>query len=101
MAFGAFLLFAYAKVSKKRLYRSREDDSPSILSEAIRCRRFESIIHHLHFSDNLRIDPNDRLCKLMPLLDHLAKKFLDLEVVEEHLPVEKFMNSYFGRNYAK
>ena len=103
VVFGAFLLSGYSKYPNKRpfdFYWSKEDDSPFILSKASRCRRFESIIHHLHFNDDLRINPDDRLYKLRPLLDYLAKKFLDLGVVKEHLLVEKFMIPYFGRHYA-
>ena len=62
---------------------------------------FKSIIHHLHFNDNLRINSNKRLYKLTPFLDHLAKKFLNLGVVEEHLSVVESMIPYFGRHYSK
>ena len=47
--FGAFLLSGYAKYLNKRLYWTKEDDNPSILSKTIQCRRFEIIIHYLHF----------------------------------------------------
>ena len=47
------------------------------------------MIHHLHFNDNLRIDHDDLLYKLRPLLDHLAKKFLDLGAVEQHPSVDQ------------
>lgn len=98
---GALLLSGYAKYPNKRLYWSRECDTPSILSDAMRCRRFEAILHHFHLNDNSKIDPNDRLYKLRPMLDHFSKKFLELSVLDEHLSIDESMIPYFGRHFAK
>lgn len=101
VVFGAFLLSGYAKYPNKRLYWSREKDSPEILSEAIRCNRFEDIIHHIHFNDNQQNDGTKRLYKLSPLLDHLQKKFMELNALDEHLSIDESKIPYYGRHFAK
>ena len=57
--FGGFLLSGYAKYPNKRLYWSKENDTPSILAEAMPCNRFEIILLHIHFNDNAAIDKED------------------------------------------
>lgn len=99
--FGGFLLSGYTKLPDKRLYWSRESDTPTILSEAIRCNRFEEIIHNVHFNDNTLHDGTDRLYKLRPLLDHMQKKFLEMNALDEHLSVDESMIPYYGRHFAK
>lgn len=59
VVFGGFLLSGYAKYPDKRLYWNRDSDTPEILRDAIRCRRFEDILHHMHFNDNTKIDAKD------------------------------------------
>ena len=81
--------------SSKRLFWSREDGNPSILSNAIRYTSFKAINHHLHFNDNSRINSDYCLYKLRPLLNYPAKKFLDLGVNKDHLSLKEFMASYF------
>ena len=96
--FGGFLLSGYAKYPNKKLYWSKENDTPSILAEAMRCNRFEIILRHIHFNDNAAIDKEDKLYKLRPLLNHL---FLELGTLEEHLCIDESMIPYYGRHYPK
>lgn len=98
---GAFMLSGYAKYPDKRLYWSKDSDTPTILCDAIRCRRFEDIIHNMHFNDNTQIDREDRLYKLRPLLEHLQSKFLVLNPLDEHLSIDESMIPYYGRHFAK
>ena len=99
--FGGFLLSGYAKYPNKRLYWSKENGTPSIFAEAMRCNKFEIILHHIHFNENVAIDKEDRLYKLRLLLSHLSQKFLELVTLEEHLCNDELMISYYGRHYAK
>ena len=95
VVFGVFLLSGYAKFPNKRLYWSREKDTPEIVKEAIRCNRFEDIIHHVHFNDSQQIKRNNKLYKLQPLLDHLQHKFLIFNSLDENLSVDESMNPYY------
>jgi len=98
---GGFLLSGYAKYTNKRFYWNRDSDCPTILSDAIRCNRFEDILHHIHFNNNQQNDGQDRLYKLRPLLDHMQRKFLALNPLEEHLSIDESMIPYYGRHFAK
>ena len=40
--------------------------------------RFEKIHQYLHFNDNMKIDPIDRVYKAKPLFDHLNTCFRQL-----------------------
>ena len=99
--FGGLLLSVYAKYSNKKLYWSTNTAAPTILSDAIRCRRCELTLRHIHLNDNSQLEASDRLYKLRPLLDHLQNQFVEMYQLEEHLSVDKSMIPYFGRNYAK
>lgn len=98
---GSFMLSGYAKYPKKRMYWSRESDSPTNLSDAIHCNRFENILHNFHLNDNSKLDPYDRLYKTRPLLNHLSNKYLELNVLEDNLSVDECMVPYFGSHFAK
>ncbi|XP_060801591.1 piggyBac transposable element-derived protein 3-like [Amyelois transitella] len=100
--FGAMLLSGYAKLPCKRLYFSKENDVPKILSDSIRCNRFEAILQHLHFNDNTFLsDSSDRLYKLRPLLDSLSESFRKHYGLDEHYSVDESMIPYYGKHYAK
>jgi len=40
--------------------------------------RWEEIKLNLHLTDNSQIDPNDKLSKVRPLLEHLRSKCKDI-----------------------
>ena len=67
---GGLLLSGYTNYPNKRMYWSKESDAPTILSDSIRCNRFETILRHLHLNDG-----SDRLAKLRPLLTLLESPF--------------------------
>lgn len=100
--FGGLLLSGYTKCPNKRLYWSTEDDVPKILSDSIRCNRFEDILRNFQLIDNANIlNPDDRLCKLRPLLEHLKLKFMEHGPLGEKMSVDESMIPYYGRHYAK
>ena len=61
--FGGFLMSGYGKYSDKHLYWSREEDTPKLLMNSIKCNRFEDIIHYIHFNDSSNYDRTNRLYK--------------------------------------
>ena len=99
--FGEFLLSGYAKYPNKRLYWSKENDTP-ILAEAMQCNRFEVILRHIHFNDNTTIDKEDWLYNLRPLLNHFyLRNFWNQGTLEDHLYIDESMIPYYGHPYAK
>lgn len=94
------MLSVYAKYPNKRLYWSKEN-APALLSESIRCNRFEQILRFLHLNDNNIHDISDRLYKLRPYIDSLSNSFLYHGGLNENLSVDESMIPYYGRHHAK
>lgn len=91
----------YAKYPNKRIFWSREDDIPKLLSESMRCTRFELILRFLHLNDNSTLNPDDNLYKLRPLIDMLNTAFSKNEGLDEMLSVDESMIPYYGKHCAK
>ena len=70
---GGLFLSGYAKYPNKWMYWSKESDGPIILSDSIRCNRFETILRYLYLNDNALHDGSDRFFKLSPLLTLLPR----------------------------
>lgn len=98
---GGFLLSGYAKYPNKRMFWSGQNDVPKILQESIRLNRYEEILRHFHLNDNFKIDANDRLYKLRPLIEELNQNFRYHGGLEENLSIDESMIPYYGRHYAK
>nr|CAH7724505.1 unnamed protein product [Callosobruchus chinensis] len=56
--------------------------------------KFEYIMTHIHFSDNLNLDESDKFAKLRPIFDHLNKCFLKYASPEEYHSVDEAMVPY-------
>lgn len=91
MVLGGRLMSGYAKYPNKRMFWSREDDVPKLLSESMRCNRFELILRFIHFNDNSTLDPDDKLYKLRPIIDMLNTAFAEHGGLDEMLSVEESM----------
>lgn len=98
---GGLLLSGYAKYPQKRMFWSSSPDVPVILQNSIRLNRFESILRNFHLNDNAKIEEDDRLYKLRPLIDHLNKTFQHHGGLEENLSIDESMIPYYGKHYAK
>jgi len=69
--------------------------------EAMSRTMFEDILHHLHFTDKLAADPNDRYWKVRILFDTLnatAKKYVKHPAL---VSIDEGMIKYFGPNSLK
>lgn len=99
--FGGLLLSGYGKYPNKRLYWSNETDVPKILSDSIRLNRFETILRHLHLNDNSKIDNENKLYKLQPLIDKLNDNFKKYGGLDEYISVDESMIPYYGKHFAK
>ena len=49
------------------------------------------LLSNFHLNDNFKLDRNDKLYKLRPLIDHLNKKFISCRTPREHLSVDESM----------
>ncbi len=91
----------YVPLPNKRFYWDRDDDVPKLLSNSIRCNRFEAILRSIHLNDNSKMDKNDRLYKLHPLIELLEQRFLEHSPGKEYLSIYESMIPYYGNHYAK
>ena len=96
----AMLLSGYSKFPNKRMYWSSYD-VPKMLYNSIRLNRFETILRHLHFNDNILNDKTDKLYKLRPIIIHLNERFREHGGLEEHISIDESMIPYYGKHYAK
>ncbi|MEL7307968.1 MAG: hypothetical protein AAGK05_08885, partial [Pseudomonadota bacterium] len=99
---GIMILSGYSSVPNRRMYWENQADSRhTLVYESMRRNRFESLMTHIHFADNDKIDFNDKLYKLRPLINSLNKKFGDHFVPEQHLSYDESMIRYFGSHGIK
>lgn len=98
---GALLLSGYAKYPNRRFYWSDNMDSPQILSNSMRLKRFEKILANIHLNDNTQFQAIDRLYKLRPLITHLNEAFLKHGGLDENLSIDESMIPYYGKHFAK
>ena len=60
--------------------------------------RFDEILRFLHIANSKRMDPNDRLGKLRPMMNHLQDAFHKIHIPEKHLFFDESMVAYYGRH---
>ena len=72
---------------------------PSV-ANAMRKNRFEVLKVYAHFSDNTKLDKDNKFTKMRPLLTMLNERFLQYAILDEKLCVDESMILYFGRHGA-
>lgn len=94
---GIFILSGYNQGPNRRMFwEFQEDCHNQLISQSMRRNRFEEITRHLHFQDNTKLDQNDKLTKLRPLIAHFNKKFADLAPTEKNTCGDESMIEYYG-----
>ena len=102
--FGILLLSGYSHVPSRKMYwEGNSDVKNEAVQKAMRRDRFDQIMSNLHFADNDKLDPNDKLFKLRPVLRHLSANFRQqfAHVPEQFLCYDESMIRYFGSHYMK
>lgn len=104
MSYGFFWMSSHVRlceVSHKRMYWSMDDDVPKLLSQSMRCNRFEQILRFLHLNDNIKNDRTDKLFKLRPYIEALNSSFKRHGGLDENISIDESMIPYYGKHYAK
>ncbi|KAL7635346.1 UNVERIFIED_CONTAM: hypothetical protein RMT77_014413 [Armadillidium vulgare] len=101
--FGILLLSGYNKLPFRRMYWERRPDSNNnLVNNSISRNKFEKIHQFLHFNDNMTIDPNDKVYKIRPLIDHLNNKFFNfVEPLGSKFSLGEAMEPYYGHHSMK
>ncbi|GBM13274.1 PiggyBac transposable element-derived protein 3 [Araneus ventricosus] len=99
---GILILSGYNTVpGKKRFGENASDLRNDLVYKEMRRDRFVQIMKYMRCADNTKINPNDKLFKLRPLLDKLKKKFIENWKAEQCLDYDEYMIAYFGRHSCK
>lgn len=59
--------------------------------------RFQMLLKHIHFSDNIVPDTNDRLCKITPLLELVKQVYKSTLVPDEAVCIDETLVPFRGR----
>nr|XP_023022344.1 piggyBac transposable element-derived protein 3-like [Leptinotarsa decemlineata] len=97
---GIMLLSGYHKLPNKRMcWQEDPNCNVTIVSEAMRRRRFEEILRYIHLNDNTNID-TDSFYKVRPLFDYLNESFKQVPC-EGSLSIDESIIPYYGRHHKK
>ena len=101
----AILFSGYHSLPARRHYWSSDPDlHVEFIARVMSRNRFEAILSVLHFTDNQRLDPGDKMAKVRPLIDAMKKKFIaafQRPQPETRLDVDESMIPYYGRAAAR
>ncbi|XP_037773143.1 piggyBac transposable element-derived protein 3-like [Penaeus monodon] len=89
-----------SKIPNTRLHWSSFSVGSEQISSVMSRDRWEEIKVNLHLTDNSQIDPNDKLSKVRPLLEHLRSKFKEIPMTE-YLCVDEQMVPFKGNSSMK
>ena len=100
--FAILIVSGYAPLPSKTLFwNSNGDLRNNAVYMAMRRNRFDHIMRILHFSDNIKINPDDKYTKLRPLISSLQQKFMLHFVPSRHISHDEAMVEYFGKHSCK
>lgn len=96
------LLSGYNTVPRRRMYWSQDDDVRNVAVVSAMTRdRFDDIMRYLHLSDNARLDAEDKMAKVRPLMSMLNERFLKYFIKTQNLSIDESMVPYYGRHGSK
>ena len=99
---GILLISGYHRLPSRNHYWSLKSDlMVDLMGHAMPRNRFDEVLRFLHIANSKRLDPNDRMGKLRPLMDHLQNAFQKAYIPEKHLSFDESMVAYYGRHGCK
>ena len=87
--------------SRNHYWTLKADHIVDLVVRAIPRNRFNEILRFLHIAISKRMDPNDRMGKLRPMMDHLQVAFQKAYIPEKQSSFEESMVAYYGRHGCK
>jgi len=99
---GILLISGYHRLPSRNHYWSLKPDlKVEIVGHAMPRNRLDEILRFLHIANSQRLDPNDRMGKLRPMMDHLQCLFQKAYIPEKDLSFDESMVAYYGRHGCK
>ena len=99
---GILLISGHHRLpSRNRYWSLKADLIVDLVGRAMQRNRFDEILRFLHIVNSKRMDPNDRMGKLRPMMDHLQDAFQKAYIPEKHLSFDESMVAYNERHGCK
>ena len=99
---GILLLTGYNRLSQQHMYwESAMDSGVDMVKKCMNYKRFKLIKKFIHFNDNSKLDPADKLFKVSPIIDKLNNNFKKFGVFHNNLSVDEQMIPYTGHHSYK
>lgn len=101
--FAILLVSGYCKVPSRRLYwETKADTYNSLVSNSMSRNRFELIHRYLHFNDNTKIDPTNKVYKVQPLIDQVNRvSQMCFQPLGSSFSLDEAMEPYYGHHSIK
>ena len=101
---GILIVSGYNPAPRRHLYWARDADVHNeAISSAMTRNRFTEMMRYLHCCDNARLDADDKLSKVRPLVSMVNERFLTYFTFfkTQNLSIDESMVPYFGKHGAK
>lgn len=99
---GINIVMGYHPLPSLMLYwHSGEDLGIKSIQECMSRDRFKTILRYLHVNDNSKIDKDDKLYKIRPMIQSMNNKFLASNNPKENLSIDESMIKFKGRTSLK
>jgi len=93
--------FCHRLRTRNHYWNLKADFMVDITGRTMPRNRFDKILRFLHIANSQRLDPDDRMGKLRPMMDHLQDVFQKAYIPEQHLSFDESMVAYYGRHGCK
>ena len=99
---GILLISGYHRLPSWNHYWSLKADlKVDLVRRAMPRNQSDEIFRFFHIANSKRMNPNDRMGKLRPMMDHLQDAFQKAYIPEKHLSFDESMVAYCGRHQCK
>ena len=99
---GVILLSGYHTVPEEQQYWSTQPDlRVEIVAKTMSRNRYLEIKKYMHFADNFKLTPRNKMSKFSPLYDMMNKNLVQFNIFHSLVSIDESMVPYFGRHRAK
>ena len=99
---GINIIMGYHHLPSVSHYWMMGDDiGVSAIQKAMTRDRFRYILGNLHVNDNSKLDKQDKIYKVRPLVEGLNERFRDKRAPLQHLSIDESMIRFKGRSCLK
>ena len=97
---GIILLSGY-HTEEQQYWSTQPDLRVEIVAKTMSRNRYLEIKKYMHFADNLKLTPGNKMSKISPLYDMMNKNLVQFDIFHSLVSIDESMVPYFGRHSAK